>query len=97
MIFLMEVCKGIFFFITMLVGIFFLRGETMIWQQSYIITKEILMPGYLLFCGIMLWYILARIQIGYEEEKADQTKLYTKFFMIGTGIGIVLALIYIII
>lgn len=55
------------------------------------------MPGYLIFCGIMLGYIIGRIQIGYDDEKQDTTKIYTKSFLIGISIGIVLALIYIII
>ena len=66
----------------MVVGLFFLRGKNIINQESYIIIKEILMPGYLIFCGIMLGYILARINIGYHENKEDETKAYTKFFLI---------------
>jgi len=58
MIFFIEICKGIFFFLSIVVGIFLLRGEQLINQQAYILIKEILMPGYLLFCGIMVGYIL---------------------------------------
>jgi hypothetical protein len=92
----MEICKWIFFFITMVVGLFFLRGKDIINQESYIIIKEVLMPWYLIFCGIMLWYILARISIWYNENKDDETKTYTKFFLLGIWIGVILAIIYII-
>ncbi len=68
----------------------------MINQQSFVIIKEILMPGYLIFCGIMLGYILARISIGYNEQIENETKIYTKYFLIWTIIWIVLAIIYII-
>lgn len=96
MAFFMEICKGIFFFITMIVGLFFLRGKDIINQESYILVKEILMPGYLIFAGIMLWYILARISIWYNEVKENETKIYTKFFLIGNWIWIILAIIYIV-
>lgn len=96
MAFFMEICKGIFFFITMVVGLFFLRGESIVNQQSFVIIKEILMPWYLIFCGIMLGYILARINIGYNEHHDDETKIYTKYFLIGISIWVVLAIIYII-
>lgn len=92
----MEVCKWIFFFITMVVWLFFLRWQNIVNQQSFVIIKEVLMPGYLIFCGIMLWYILARINIGYNEHHEDETKAYTKYFLIWTIIWIILAIIYII-
>lgn len=92
----MEICKGIFFFITMVVGLFFLRGENIVNQQSFVLIKEVLMPGYLIFCGIMLGYILARINIWYNEHHEDETKIYTKYFLIGISIWILLAIIYII-
>jgi hypothetical protein len=96
MAFFMEICKWIFFFITMVVWLFFLRWKDIINQQSYIIIKEVLMPGYLIFCWIMLGYILARINIWYNENHDDETKIYTKYFLIGIWIWIVLAIIYII-
>ena len=96
MAFFMEVCKWIFFFLTMLVGIFFLRWENIMWENALIIVKEILMPGYMIFSWIMLGYILAHIQIGYEEDKTQATKIYTKFFLIGSSIGVLLWIIYII-
>ncbi|MEI6426343.1 MAG: hypothetical protein WCO66_03250 [Candidatus Absconditabacteria bacterium] len=80
----------------MVVGLFFLRGANIIGTQALGVVKDILMPGYMIFSGIMLGYILAQIQIGYEEDKTQTTKIYTKFFLIGTGIGILLGVIYII-
>jgi hypothetical protein len=54
------------------------------------------MPGYLIFCGIMLGYVLARINIWYNEHHDDETKVYTKYFLIWTSIWIVLAILYIV-
>ena len=64
--------------------------------QALNITKSILMPWYMIFAGIMLWYVLANIQIGYEEDKSEAVKIYTKFFLIGISIGILLWVIYIV-
>lgn len=96
MTFLMEVCKWIFFFLTMIVGLIFLRGENIMSTQALSITKNILMPWYMIFAGIMLGYVLANIQIGYEEDKSEAVKIYTKFFLIGISIGILLWVIYIV-
>ena len=65
-------------------------------EQTLTITRDILLPGYMIFSWIMLGYILAHIQIGYEEDKSQATKIYTKFFLIGVWIGLLLGIIYII-
>lgn len=96
MAFFMEICKWIFFFITMVVWLFFLRGKDIVNQQSFVIIKEVLMPWYLIFCGIMLGYILARINIWYNEHQDNEAKIYTKYFLIWISIGILLAIIYIV-
>ncbi len=96
MAFFMEICKWIFFFITMVVWLFFLRWKDIVNQQSFVIIKEILMPWYLIFCGIMLGYILARINIWYNEHHDNEAKIYTKYFLVGIGIGILLSIIYIV-
>lgn len=95
MAFFMEICKWIFFFITMILGLFFLRWKDIVNQQSFVVIKEVLMPWYLIFCGIMLWYILARINIGYNEQHENEAKIYTKYFLIGISLWIILAIIYI--
>lgn len=97
MVFFIEICKGIFFFLSIIIWLFFLRWDVIIGQQYYIIIKEILMPWYLIFCGIMLGYILARIQVWYDDEQGDYTKVLTKSFLIWTSIWVVLAIIYILI
>lgn len=95
MAFFLEICKWIFFFITTVLWLFFLRWKDIVNLQSFVVIKEILMPGYLVFCGIMLWYILARINIWYNENHNDEAKIYTKYFLIWIGLWIVLAIIYI--
>ena len=92
-----EVMKGIFFFLTMVVGVFFLRGDLILSAQNYMIAKEVLVPGYLIFCGMMFGYIIARLWLGYDEEHPQKNTIYIKSFMIGISLGIFLAILYILI
>lgn len=90
-----EFIKWIFFFLTIVVGLFFLRGAILIYPAYYPIVKQLLLPGYLIFCGMMFGYIIARLWLGYEEEHPQKTKIYIRSFIIGISIGIFLAVMYI--
>jgi len=58
------------------------------------IIKNMLMPGYLLFCGTMFWYIVARIQLGYEDDHPHKNRIYVRSFIFGVLLGVLLAVIY---
>lgn len=90
-----EFIKWIFFFLTIVVGLFFLRGTILIAPEYYMIVKQLLMPGYLVFCGMMFGYIIARLRLGYEEEHPQKTKIYVRSFIIGISFGVLLAVFYI--
>lgn len=92
---LLEVLKWIFFFLTIIIGIFFVRGKDIIWVNYYDTVRQILMPGYLIFCWIMLGYIISRVWIGYDDDIPNKDQIYTKSFIIWVSIGIILAIIYI--
>lgn len=47
---LFEIIKGIFFFLTIVVGLFLLRGSVIFGPEYELLIKQILMPGYLVFC-----------------------------------------------
>lgn len=68
---------------TIVVGLFLLRGSVIFGPEYYVWIKQMLMPGYLLLCGVMFGYIAARIQIGYEEEHPKKNKIYIQSFIIG--------------
>jgi len=59
------------------------------------VVKQLLMPGYLIFCGMMFGYIIARLRLGYEEEHPQKTKIYVRSFIIGISFGVLLAVFYI--
>ncbi|HPC34355.1 MAG TPA: hypothetical protein PLP73_01735 [Candidatus Absconditabacterales bacterium] len=85
-----EIIKGFFFFLTVIVGIFFLRGQILLSPSLYEIIKVFIMPAYLIFCGVMAGYLIAHIR----SQNENSTKVYTKSFIIGIIIGIILAISY---
>ncbi|MCX6823605.1 MAG: hypothetical protein NT085_00555 [candidate division SR1 bacterium] len=89
-----EIIKGIFFFLTIVVGLFLLRGGVIFGPEYELIIKQMLMPGYLVFCGTMFGYILARIQLGYEEDHPHKNKIYIRSFIFGVTLGVLLAITY---
>ncbi|MFZ2150856.1 MAG: hypothetical protein WAZ12_03960 [Candidatus Absconditicoccaceae bacterium] len=92
-----EVIKGIFLFFTVMVGILFLRGNIILGENSFWIAKQVIMPGYLIFCGLIIGYLIAHIWIGNDLDETNllKNKIYVKSFIIGIILGIVLAITYI--
>lgn len=87
-----EVMKWFFFFATIAIGAVFLRGELIWWTEQYLYIKSMIIPGYLVFCGIIIGYIIAHM---IQTKDGQEQKTYVISFIIGTSIGIALALSYI--
>ena len=85
-----EILKWFFFFLTIMVWLFFLRWEILLSAHIYEVIKTFIMPWYLVFCGLMIWYLIANIQ----SRDKDEPSTYTKSFIIGIIIGIVPSLSY---
>ena len=85
-----EILKSFFFFLTIIVWLFFLRWEILLSSNVYEIIKTFIMPGYLVFCWLMIGYLIASIQ----SKDTNDTTIYTKSFIIGITIGLVLSLSY---
>lgn len=94
---LFEILKVVFFFFTMLVGLFFVRWDIIIAAEYYQITKQFLMPAYLVFCGIMFGYILFRVTLWYDEENPNKHKIQIRSYIIGISVGVILAVLYILV
>ncbi len=64
--------------------------------EIFKVIKEVLLPGYLIFCGIMIGYIIAAIWK--NKSSGDftllQENIFKKSFIIGIIIGLILALSY---
>lgn len=92
-----KLLRGFFFFLTIIVGIIYLRGEILFSAQNFILIKNILIPGYLVFCGLIVGYLIATLWAGREQYQDfdDKEKIAIKSFIIGIILGIILAILYI--
>ncbi len=73
-----------------------MRGEVL-FEWNFELIKSILIPGYLIFCGLMLWYLIATFWVGNEKykEEVNRERIATRSFLIGSVCGIIFALVYI--
>lgn len=92
---LFEVLKWLFFFVTIIVSLFFLRWDVVLSEQYFFVVKQILIPWYLLLCWNMFGYIIANIRSWNDSENQQRKKIYTKSFIIWIVIWTVLACSYI--
>ena len=92
-----KLLRGLFLFLTIAVGIMYLRGEILFSAQNFVLIKNILIPGYLVFCGLIVGYLIATLWAGREQYQDfdDKEKIAIKSFIIGIVLGVVLAILYI--
>ena len=75
-----------------------MRGEVL-FEWNFELIKSILIPGYLVFCGLMMWYLIATFWVGREKykEEINKERIATRSFLFGSILGIVFALAYILV
>ena len=95
---LFKVLRWFFYFFTIVTGIVYMRGEVL-FEGNYELIKSIVVPGYLVFCGLMLWYLIATFWVGREKykEEINKERIATRSFLIWSGFWIVFALVYILV
>ena len=73
-----------------------MRGE-LLFGGNFELIKSIIVPGYLVFCGLMLWYLIATFRVWREKykEEINKERIATRSFLIGSICGIAFALTYI--
>jgi uncharacterized membrane protein affecting hemolysin expression len=78
------------------VGVIYLRGEVLFSPQNFTLIKTILIPGYLVFCGLIIGYLIATLRAGRStyEDFDNKEKIAIRSFIIGIIVGIVLAVLY---
>jgi len=93
---LFKVLRWFFYFLTIVTGIVYMRGEVL-FEWNYELIKSIVIPGYLVFCGLMLGYLIATFWVGNEkyDNEIDKERIATRSFLIWSIFWIVFALIYI--
>ena len=92
---LFKVLRWFFYFFTIVTGIIYLRGEVL-FEWNFELIKSIIIPGYLVFCWLMLWYLIATFRVWREKYKDEVNKerIATRSFLIWWVLGIVFALVY---
>ena len=75
-----------------------MRGEVL-FGGNFELIKSIIVPGYLVFCGLMLWYLIATFRVWREKynEEINKERIATRSFLIGSICGIGFALTYILV
>ena len=73
-----------------------MRGEVL-FEDNFNLIKAIIIPWYLVFCGLMVWYLIATFWAGNEKYKEDinRERIATRSFLIGSILWIIFALLYI--
>ena len=89
-----EIIIFLFFVFTIFVGIFSLRWNYLgLDDNTSILIQEYLMPWYLLFCGLMVGYIISSIWIANVQEQ-NQLSVYIKSFVIWIILWVMLSIGY---
>ena len=93
---LFKVLRWFFYFLTIITGIVYMRGEVL-FEWNFELIKSILIPWYLVFCWLMLWYLIATFRVWSEKykEEVNKERIATRSFLIGSVCWIIFALIYI--
>lgn len=94
---LFKVLRWFFYFLTIVTWIVYMRGEVLFDGDVFKLIKIMLIPGYLVFCGLMMWYLIATFWVGNEKykEEINKERIATRSFLIGSILWIVFALLYI--
>ena len=93
---LFKVLRWFFYFLTIVTWVVYVRGEVL-FEGNFELIKSILIPWYLVFCGLMMWYLIATFWVWREKykEEINKERIATRSFLIGSILWIAFALIYI--
>lgn len=95
---LFQILRRVFYFTTLIMWVFLIRGELFFWEYLFTTIGMVLMPGYLLFCGCMVGYLISLIWAGksIDAQMSDvKENILKKSFLIGIIVGLALAMLFI--
>lgn len=95
---LFQILRRVFYFTTLIMGVFLIRWELFFGEYLFTTIGMILMPGYLLFCGCMVGYLISLIWAGKNiDAQMSEVKenILKKSFLIGIIVGLALAMLFI--
>ena len=95
---LFKVLRWFFYFLTIVTWIVYMRGEVL-FEWNFELIKSIIIPWYLVFCGLMVWYLVATFRVWREKykEEINKERIATRSFLIWSIVWIVFALTYILV
>lgn len=89
-----SIVKILYYIITVLVGVFFLRGE-LLFNDYYTNILMFIVPWYLLLCGIMFGYIISKLWLLNIDDITKHNSILLKSFVIWILLWVCLSLAYI--
>ena len=95
---LFQILRRVFYFTTLIMGVFLIRWELFFGEYLFTTIGMFLMPGYLLFCGCMVGYLISLIWAGKSiDAQMSEVKenILKKSFLIGIIVGLALAMLFI--
>ena len=95
MVFLFELIKGVFVLLTFVLALLAIKGTALLPAESVIALQSILLPGYLVLCGILVGYLFGHMQSHPVDDHSSHPVIYSNAFIWGILLGVVFALLYI--
>ncbi len=89
---LFESVKLIFFLFTIAFGMLLLKGKTLLPTGTLEYLHTLLMPGYLVLCGILVGYFIYLVRSKGVNNDEQEQRISVQCFIIGIMLGIVFAL-----
>lgn len=94
---LFKVLRWFFYFFTIITWVIYIRGEILFSEGNFELIKSIIIPWYLVFCGLMLGYLIATFWVGrekYIDDEVNKERIATRSFLIWAVVWVVFALMY---
>lgn len=96
MVIFYEIIKIIFLIFTILVGLFYAKWDAVFDTKSYQTTQQIMMPWYLILCGVMVGYFIWAVRLSrYDDQTKEikQNQILSTSLILGLVLGIALSVI----
>lgn len=89
-----AIVEILYYILTIFVGVFFLKWE--LWfNDSYSTLLFYIIPWYMILCGIMFGYIIAKFRILHADDISKHNSILLQSFIIGIVLGVWLSLAYV--
>ncbi len=97
MVLFYEIIKFVYYILTIFVWLFFVVWWKYLWISDSVsqMIQSYIMPWYLVFCGLIIWYFISQMRVNSSLKMEDKNKIYVQSFLIWLIIWILFAMMYI--